>query len=58
MMKNTYLTPVVLMISISNEDVLTASSDVDYVVNGKTLTNKYLGKSGERGIADELELGI
>ena len=56
MMKNTYLNPEIMMISVSNEDVLTGSSDVDYTVNGKTLVNKYLGQNGERGIADGLEI--
>ena len=54
MMKNTYLNPEIMMISVSNEDVLTGSGDVT-LTDGRI--NKKLG-TGERGMLDGLELGI
>ena len=51
-MKNTYNTPIALMISVSNEDVLTGSGDVT-LADGRI--NKKLG-SGERGMLDGLQL--
>ena len=54
-MKQNYNTPVVSLILMSNEDVLTASGDVDYFANGKSLINSRLG-NGERGIFDGLEI--
>lgn len=53
-MKNIYLTPVVSVFFLSNEDVVRTSGDLDVTVNGTTYTNKFLG-NGERGVLDGLQ---
>ena len=51
-MKQNYNTPIVALILMSNEDVLTTSGDVT-LVDGRI--NKRLG-SGERGFVDGLQI--
>ena len=53
-MKNIYLTPVVSVFFLSNEDVVRTSGDIDVTVNGTTYTNTFLG-NGERGVLDGLQ---